>query len=170
MTSRGYLSYTSVRPKDKVAEEARRVSVEQHGWHAPLNRRYQALGAPHLDLGRKPDWGEWAVRKANPNPNLNPKPKPKPKPEPKPKPKPKPKPSPNQVLCTRALRDAYATQGSNSRLADRTHSATHMLESFLEQGVGETDGRNPNPNPNPNPNQGVGEADGRVPGHARLVL
>ena len=64
VTSRGYLSYTSVRPRDKIAEEARRVSVEQHGWHAPLNRRYQALGAPHLDLGRKPDWGEWAVRKA----------------------------------------------------------------------------------------------------------
>ena len=48
---------------NRVAEEVRRKSVEQNGWHAPLNRRYQALGPPHLDLGRKPDWGEWAARK-----------------------------------------------------------------------------------------------------------
>ena len=65
VTRRGYLNYSSVRPKDRVAAAARKANVEQRGWHAPLNRRYQALGPPRLDFGRKPDWGEWAVRTSN---------------------------------------------------------------------------------------------------------
>ena len=43
-----------------------------------------------------------------------------PRPKPRPKPKPKPKPKPNQVYPAHAApaHDAYATQGSNLRLAD----------------------------------------------------
>lgn len=63
-TTRGYLEYHSNRPPDREMDELRRVRVEQHGWRAPLNRRYLPLGDPNLKLGRKPDWGEWAAKAA----------------------------------------------------------------------------------------------------------
>ena len=42
-TTRGYLEYHSNRPPDREMDELRRVRVEQHGWRAPLNRRYPAV-------------------------------------------------------------------------------------------------------------------------------
>ena len=33
----------------------RRQRVKEHGWHAPLNRKYAQLGAVHTALKRKPD-------------------------------------------------------------------------------------------------------------------
>ena len=63
-TTRGFLEYHSNRPPDHEMEEARQERREQHGWRAPLNRRYLPLGDPNLKLGRKPDWGEWAAKAA----------------------------------------------------------------------------------------------------------
>ena len=54
VTMRTELSYASSSPADRNQDKLRRIRVQQHGWRAPLSRRYQPLGEPRLELDRKP--------------------------------------------------------------------------------------------------------------------
>ena len=54
VTMRTELSYASSSPADRNQDKIRRIRVQQHGWRAPLSRRYQPLGEPRLELDRKP--------------------------------------------------------------------------------------------------------------------
>ena len=50
------LEYASRAPTDHRAQAIRRTRVAEHGWRAPLNRRYTPLGAPLLVVEKKPEW------------------------------------------------------------------------------------------------------------------
>ena len=54
VTHRSQYGYASRTKPDYKAARKRREAVEGHGWRAPLNKEYQALGEPILDLEKRP--------------------------------------------------------------------------------------------------------------------
>lgn len=56
VVARDRLEYVSRSHSDARERAMRRARVTEHGWRAPLNKRYTPLGEPKLHLERKPEW------------------------------------------------------------------------------------------------------------------